>query len=154
MKINEIMTADPMCIEQDATIGTAISVMVEKKIRHLPVIDASGAVVGVITDRDLRCAALAPALEQYLSEGARRRLRNVGAALENLRVKDAMTCSPVTARPDMAVSQAAAIMLEMQVGSLPVIEDGKLVGIVTDRDAVKALAREVPELNLIPEFLW
>ncbi len=116
MKIKEIMTTDPMCIERDAT--------------------------------------LAPALEQYLAEAARRRLCNVGAALENLPVKDKMTCTPVTARPDMSVSQAAAIMLEMQVGSLPVIEDGKFVGIVTDRDAVKPLARRVPELNLLTEFLW
>jgi CBS domain-containing protein len=60
-------------------LGTAIATMVEQKIRHLPVVDDVGAVVGIITDRDLRSATLASALEEYLSEGARRRLRRIGA---------------------------------------------------------------------------
>jgi CBS domain-containing protein len=53
----------------------------------------------------------------------------------------------------MALTQAAALMLEKRVGSLPVIESGKLVGIVTDRDAVKALAAHVPALKYVPETL-
>ena len=58
-----------------------------------------------------------------------------------------MTGNPVTTTPDVAVTQAAALMLERHVGSLPVIDNGALVGIVTDRDAVKALARQVPALR-------
>jgi acetoin utilization protein AcuB len=127
---------------------------VKHKIRHLPVVDAQGAVVGIITDRDLRSAALAPALEQYLSDAARRRLRGIATTLENVRVKEAMTCTPITTKPEMPLTQAAALMLEARVGSLPVIENGKLVGIITDRDAVKALARSVPALKYVPEALW
>jgi CBS domain-containing protein len=69
-------------------------------------------------------------------------------------VKDAMTCDPITTRPDMPVTQAAALMLEAHIGSLPVIENGKLIGILTDRDAVKALAIHVPALKYVPEALW
>jgi CBS domain-containing protein len=127
--------------------------MVARKIRHLPVVDERGALVGMITDRDLRSAALAPALEQHLSESARRRLRGIGATLENLRVKDAMTWNPVTAGPDMPVTQAAALMMERHIGSLPVVEHNALVGIVTDHDAVRALAAQVPALRRLPEFL-
>jgi len=154
MDVRDVMTKDPISIEPDALVGTAIDVMVERKVRHLPVVDEKGAVVGIITDRDLRSAALAPALEQYLSKAAQRRLRGVGATLENLRVKDAMTRSPVTTKSDVPVTQAAALMLEAHIGSLPVVDDGKLVGIVTDRDAVKALAARVPALQRLPALLW
>lgn len=154
MDVRDIMTKDPISIEQDAPVGTAIDVMVERKIRHLPVVDDKGAIVGIITDRDLRSAALAPALEEYLSQAARRRLRTIGAALESLRVRDAMTCNPITTRPEVAVGEAAALMLESRIGSLPVLENGKLVGIVTDRDAVKALATQMPALKRMPELLW
>jgi acetoin utilization protein AcuB len=154
MDVRDIMTRNPFSIEPETPLGTAIDVMVEHKIRHLPVVDERGGVVGIITDRDLRSAILAPELEQYLSEATRRRLRGIVGTLESLRVKDAMTCNPITTRPDMAVTQAAALMLEAHIGSLPVIENGKLVGIVTDRDAVKALAMHVPALKYVAEALW
>jgi acetoin utilization protein AcuB len=153
MDVKDIMTADPFSIEEDAPVGTAIAVMAERKIRHLPVVDAQGALVGIITDRDLRSAALAPGVEEYLSESARRRLRSIGVTIENLTVREVMTCNPITTRPDVSVPQAAAFMLEHRVGSLPVVDGGKLVGIVTDRDAVKALARQVPAVWR-PELLW
>jgi CBS domain-containing protein len=85
MNVGDIMTANPFSIEPEAPVASAIDVMVERKIRHLPVVDEHGAVIGIITDRDLRSAALAPALEEYLSVAARRRLRGIGAVLENLR---------------------------------------------------------------------
>jgi acetoin utilization protein AcuB len=154
MDVRDIMTRNPITIAPDAPVGTAIAVMVDRKIRHLPVVDDSEAVIGIITDRDLRSMALAPAVEAYLSTAARRRLRGIGAALENLRVKDVMTCNPITTKPEVALTQAAALMLEQRIGSLPVIDDGKLVGIVTDRDALKALAIHVPTLKYVAETLW
>ena len=154
MDVKDIMTKNPITIEQERPLSTAIDLMIEHKIRHLPVLDERGDVVGIITDRDLRNLALAPAVEQYLSAAGRRHLRNIGAVLENLRVKDAMTCNPITTRPDMPVTQAAALMLESHIGSLPVIENGRLVGMITDRDAVKALAAQVPALRYAAESLW
>jgi CBS domain-containing protein len=154
MDVRDIMTRNPFNIELEAPLGTAIEVMVAQRIRHLPVVDDRGAVVGIITDRDLRSLVLSPVLEQYLSEAARRRLRGVVGTIESLRVKDAMTCNPLTTTPDMPVTQAAALMLEKSIGSLPVIENGKLIGIVTDRDAVKALAMNVPALKYAAAALW
>jgi acetoin utilization protein AcuB len=154
MDVKDIMTRSPISIEPEAPLGTAIAVMVERKVRHLPVVDDRGDVVGIITDRDLRSAVLEPALEEYLSATARRRLRGIAATFENLRVKDVMTCNPITTSPDISLTQAAALMLERHVGSLPVIENGKLVGIITERDAVKALAIQVPALKYAAETLW
>jgi CBS domain-containing protein len=135
-------------------VGTAIATMADHKIRHLPVVDDGGAVVGIVTDRDLRSAAIAPALEGHLSAEARRRLRGVGLTLENLRVKNAMTWEPITTTPDMPLTQAAALMLEKRVGSLPVLHNGALVGIITERDALRALAAQVPAVGAIPTALW
>ena len=154
MNVKDIMTRSPISIEPEAPLATAITVMVERKIRHLPVVDDLGAVVGIITDRDLRNITLAPVLEEYLSAAARRRLRGMAATFENLRVKDLMTCNPITTSPGVSVTQAAALMLERHVGSLPVIENGKLVGIITDRDAVRALAIQVPALKYAAQALW
>jgi acetoin utilization protein AcuB len=154
MDVKDIMTRNPISIDPDAPVGTAIAVMADHRIRHLPVVEATGAVVGIVTDRDLRSAALAPALEGHLSAEARRRLRGVGRTLENLRVKDTMTWHLVTTRPDMMLTQAAALMLEKRVGSLPVLEHGTLVGIITERDALRALAAQVPAVGAIPTALW
>jgi CBS domain-containing protein len=154
MDVRDIMSKDPITIEPDAPVGTAIAVMVEQKVRHLPVVDERGTVIGIITDRDLRSLALGWAAEPHLSVAARRRLRGIDATLENLRVKEVMTNNPTTTRPDMPLSQAAALMLEQHVGSLPVIDDDKLVGIITDRDAVKALSVQVPALKYAAESLW
>jgi CBS domain-containing protein len=154
MDVKDVMTRNPISIEQDAPVGTAIAVMAEHKIRHLPVVDERAAVVGIVTDRDLRSAALAPSLEGHLSKEARRRLRGLGTTLENLRMKDAMTWNPVTATPDMPLTQAAALMLEKHVGSLVIVQDGALVGILTERDALRALAAQVPALKAMPTALW
>ncbi len=69
-------------------------------------------------------------------------------------VMDIMTRNPITIRPNLPVSQAAALMIESHVGSLPVIEKDRLVGIITDRDAVKALAAQVPALRYAAQSLW
>ena len=154
MDVKDVMSRNPISIDREAPVGTAIAIMADHKIRHLPVVDEQGTLVGIVTDRDLRSAALAPALEGHLSTEARRRLRGIGTALENLRVKDAMTWDPVTASPDLPLTQAAALMLEKRVGCLPVMENGTLVGILTERDALRALASHVPALRAVPTAPW
>ncbi len=115
-------------------------VMRTKELRHLPVVDEAGQLVGIITDRDLRHAAFGPAVAEYLSARAQRRLRGVGQTLENLRVRDVMTW---------------VVMTERRVGSLPVVDNGKLVGMLTERDVLRALSRERGALPVSPEgFLW
>lgn len=154
--VREIMTRHPITIDPEAPVGTAWAVMVERQVRHLPVVDDGGSLRGIVTDRDLRSAAFGPAIAEHLSPGARRRLRGLSATLENLRVRDVMTWDVVRIRPDAPVAQAAALMHEGRFGSLPVIEDGKLAGIVTERDVLRTLAAELPPVRGIdPDtFLW
>jgi acetoin utilization protein AcuB len=155
MKVQEVMTRDLVTIDPEAPLGTAMDVMRRKRIRHLPVVDDAGRLLGIITDRDLRQATFAPAIAEHLSLGAQRRLRGIGQALEDLRVKHAMTWVVVTTDPDATIARAAVVMFERRIGSLPVVEDGKLVGILTERDLLLALAREFPDTGVDQQgFLW
>ncbi|HET7874389.1 MAG TPA: CBS domain-containing protein [Methylomirabilota bacterium] len=142
MRVKDVMTKDPITIDPEAPLGTAMDVMRTKEVRHLPVVDDAGTLIGIITDRDLRHAAFGPALAEYLSGPTRRRLRAVAESLEELRVRDAMTWSVVTTHPEAPLAHAALIMSEKRVGSLPVVEGGRLAGMLTERDVLKALARE------------
>ncbi len=155
MKVKDIMTKDPLTIDPEAPLGTAMDVMRTKELRHLPVVDEAGQLVGIITDRDLRQAAFAPAVAEYLSAGAQRSARQLGQALEDLRVRDFMTWVVVTTHPDASLAHAALIMSERRVGSLPVVENGKLVGMLTERDVLQAMSKEGGVLRFNPEgFLW
>lgn len=154
-KVRDVMTEDPFTIDPEAPLETAIDVMRTKELRHLPVVDEAGQLGGSITDRDLRHAAFSPAVAEYLSARAQRRLREVGQALENLRVRDVMTWVVVTTPADASIAHAALVMTERRVGSLPVVDNGKLVGMLTERGVLRALGREGGALPVSPEgFLW
>ena len=155
-RVRKVMTRDPFTIDPAAPIATAVAVMRDKGVRHLPVVNDAGTLVGMISDRDLRDAVFAPAFAEHLSQVARRRLRGLTATLETLRVKDVMTWDAVTTRPDAPLAQAAAVMFEGRFGGLPVMDGGKLVGIVTERDVLKALAQTLPAVRGIdPDtYLW
>lgn len=155
-RVREVMSKDPITIDPEAPIATAIAVMRDKGVRHLPVVDDAGRLLGVISDRDLRDAVFSPAFAEHLSLVARRRLRGLSATLEGLRVKDVMTWDAVTTKPEAALAQAAAVMFEGRFGSLPVVEKDELVGIITERDVLRALAETLPSVRGIdPDtYLW
>jgi acetoin utilization protein AcuB len=154
MKVKDVMTKDPIAIDPEAAVGTALDVMRSKHIRHLPVVDDAGTLVGIVTDRDLRHAALAPALDEYLSVRAHRRARQMSETLENLQVKDVMTWAVVTTGPEAPLTYGALIMFERRVGSLPVLERGRLVGMLTERDVLRALLLEGKVAEFGGGYLW
>ncbi|HSE94114.1 MAG TPA: CBS domain-containing protein, partial [Methylomirabilota bacterium] len=135
--VRDVMTRAPLTIDPQAPVATAAAVMRERGFRHLPVVEDDGRLVGMISDRDIRSACLAAAVAEYLPEEARRR-RQALEALEETCVRHVMTWHVVTTHPQASVAQAAAEMLLAEVGSLAVVEHGRLVGIVTERDVLKA----------------
>lgn len=145
--VQDVMTRSPITIDPGAPLETAAAVMREREIRHLPVVDDAGRLVGILSDRDVRGVLLAPVLEQYLSPAARRSLDTVSGALRDVRVRDAMTWDAVAIEPNAPLAQAAALMFEGRFGSLPVVQAGVLVGIVTERDVLKALAVILPAIR-------
>ncbi len=128
------MTRDVRTLGRNDSLSIADDVMRLERIRHLPVLDDSGeSVVGVVSQRDLFRGALARALGY--GEHAQ------GKLLGQLVVKEVMTNDPVTVGPEEPLDQAARTMLDAKIGCLPVIEDGRLVGILTEADFVEAFSR-------------
>ena len=78
MKVKDIMTKDPLTIDPEAPLGTATDVMRTKDLRHLPVVDEAGRLIGIITDRDLRHAAFAPAVDGIPVRGSSAEREAVG----------------------------------------------------------------------------
>jgi len=113
----------------------ADTVMAAQRIRHLPVLDERGVVCGIVSQRDLFRGALAKALGY--GQTAQQRLRSL------LRVKEVMSTHVVSIGPHEPVANAARLMLEHQVGCLPVIDGEHLLGILTESDFVRLVLAEV-----------
>lgn len=119
------MTTNPITVEPGMPLHDAIQFMKEKKIRRLPVI-SHGMLVGIITDRDLREAAPSKATSLSMWE--------VTYLLSKTTVGDIMKHQVITISPDAPVEKAAILMNRHKIGGLPVVEGGKIVGIVTESD--------------------
>jgi len=130
--VRYVMTVNPVTVGPDAPLRQAVNLMRERKIRHLPVVEDGERLVGILTDRDVRHAALVPALAEHLAWEPRR--------LKALRVRDVMTWSVVTTHPEATLAQAGMTMFQRRIGSLPVVDNGRLVGILTETDILGALS--------------
>lgn len=114
MKLRQIMTAKVVRIHPEETVAVAARHLQQYNIGALPVCGHDGALLGVVTDRDLVTRCLA-----------------AGRQPEKTRVREVMTASPVAAGPDMDCAAAAHLMGRCQVRRLPVVEQGKLCGMVS-----------------------
>ena len=131
MLVGKWMTRNPITIAADVGIDDALHLMRERKIRRLPVLNAAGQMIGIVSDKDLLHAAPSPATSLSVHE-----LRYL---LAKLTVKKVMSSPVITVTPDTPLEQAARIMADSKIGGLPVIEQGRLVGIITETDIFKAL---------------
>jgi acetoin utilization protein AcuB len=131
MKVRDVMTSDPLTVDLNTSLREAAGLMKRRGVRHVPVMDRARCLAGILTDRDITHMAFVPALSEYLSWNARR--------LKSLRARDAMTWSVVTTDPEAPLSQAGFVMFQRRIGSLPVVENGRLIGILTERDVLAAL---------------
>jgi len=132
MLVKDVMTRDVHTVERNDELAIADALMKQERVRHLPVLDESGEVCAVVSQRDLFRGALLRAL----GFGS----RSEDLMLKQVAVKEAMSREIQTAAPDTPVADAARLMIERKIGCLPVIENRKLVGIVTETDFVKLIA--------------
>ena len=126
MLVKDVMRSPVVTVGPDATLEEAYRLLLERGIRHLPVV-AEGRLLGIITDRDIRLAT------SYLNPR--------GPCPGCTQVAEVMTAKVVTAHPLDPVEEAARVMRQRKIGSLPVLEDGALVGIVTGIDLLDALLK-------------
>ena len=133
MRVSDLMTREVATLQRNDKLSIADNVMRLGRIRHLPVIDEDGQLVGIVSQRDLFRGALVKAFG-YGSTAQKR-------VMDTIVVKEVMATEVQTATPQMSLKEAARVMSEKKIGCLPVVEDGKLVGIVTEGDFVAFLAR-------------
>jgi CBS domain-containing membrane protein len=134
MRVKDIMTSEVTTLRRNEKLTLANDVMQLGRIRHLPVLDDEGQeLVGIVSQRDLFRGALARALGY--GEHASRRM------LDTLFVKDVMTTDLITTTPDTPLAEAAQLLMKHKIGCLPVVTDGRLVGILTETDFVAHVAR-------------
>ncbi|WP_207063196.1 CBS and ACT domain-containing protein [Motiliproteus sp. SC1-56] len=126
MYVETIMTTEVLTVEEGTRMSHLAGLMQARRIRHMPVVDGDGALKGIISHRDVQKAS--PSDITTLSTG------EVNYLLSQLTAKDIMHRSVTTCTPDTLVEDAACLMREQTIGCLPVVKEGKLVGILTGVD--------------------
>ncbi|HMV66595.1 MAG TPA: CBS domain-containing protein [Myxococcota bacterium] len=132
VQVREVMTRPATTIQARAALTEVLRLMEAGGFRHLPVIDTSGALVGILTDRDLAHRATGPM--GFLEARERR------DALASIEAYEVMTDSPVSVPGDARLRDAARLMLDKRVSCLPVVDDGAVVGILTSTDVLRHIA--------------
>jgi acetoin utilization protein AcuB len=128
--MRERVQKNPVTIGPDASFFDARKLILEKGIRHLPVVDKKNKLVGIVTDRDIREAAPSDATTLSFHE--------LNYLLENLKVSAFMTPRGklITISPDTLIEEAVQLMHDKKIGCLPILEGDKLYGIFTETDAL------------------
>src|SRR4030043_498692 len=125
MRIRDVMTKNPITVDSETLVLDAQKIMQENSIRRLPVVD-KGKLVGIVTKHDLLQASPSPATSLSIFE--------LNYLLSKMKVKEIMKKNPLTITPDTPFEEALALGQEKKIGSFPVVENGKLVGITTETD--------------------
>ena len=164
LTIRDVMVRTVVTVDPRTPIKEVAQALVEHRISGMPVVDADGAVLGVVSEADvllkeggadaIRHRSMARVRGE--SRETRAQLAKAGASTAG----EAMTAPPITIGPDGSIAEAAAIMTGRRVNRLPVIEDGRLVGIVSRADLVRAFIRSDDELartireDVLLRVLW
>jgi CBS domain-containing protein len=133
MKVKDVMVKEVATLDVNDELSLANDIMRLGRIRHLPVVDGTR-LVGIISERDLFRTSLAQALG-YATKDTR-------DVMKGLRIKDVMVTGVITIPPEMELCEATKIMMEEKIGCLPVVEDGRLVGLITETDIMLQYLKE------------
>jgi len=129
LRIKDIMTTEVFVLHSTQTLELVRSLMRIKHVRHVPIVEQDNTFVGLMTHRDL--------LAQTISHLADVDDNEQEYLDRHIHIMNIMKTDVITAEPDMDVCEAISMLLEHKYGCLPVVSDGKLVGIVTEADFLK-----------------
>ncbi|WP_285905004.1 CBS domain-containing protein [Pseudodesulfovibrio pelocollis] len=146
LKAKDIMTKECITLTPDTDIATAARLLIDRKINGAPVIDEDGRVVGVLCQADLVAQQKKITLPSFFTlldgvfplsshEDLEREITKISA----LKVGDAMTPKPTSVTPETGIDDIATMMANKKLYTLPVIENGQLVGVVGKEDVLKTL---------------
>ena len=143
MTVAKIMSRTPVMVEPQVPLREIYRLMAEHGIRHIPVVSSDG-LVGIISDRDVREALPSPTGPAEATEFA--------AAMDRILVWEVMAEEVVTVTSRTPLPQAARLLAGRKIGCLPVLEAGRLVGIVTETDMLQAFAALLDDLSGSPHL--
>ena len=129
MLVRDHMTRRPITVTEDTSVSRALQMMKDEDVRRFPVVNKRGKLVGIVLEKDLIYASPSAATTLSVFE--------VHTLLAKLKVSDVMTEEVITVTEDTPLEDAARIMADNNVGGLPVMRDGDLVGIITETDLFK-----------------
>jgi acetoin utilization protein AcuB len=130
MLVRRKMKTDLVTVPKDERMTVAKKLLKEKNIRHLPVVDGKK-LIGLVTNMDIRRAEASPATSLEI--------RELHYLLDKLTVGEIMTRNVITISPEISLEEAAILHHDNKIGCLPVVEDGNLVGILTENDVMEVL---------------
>ena len=133
LRVRHLMSDRVYSVGPDDDLATVRDLMDDHEIRHVPVVDRDGDLIGLVSHRDLLRAALIERADipVVLERGL----------LESMHVRDVMTTYIETVGPDLELAEAARLLESSRFGSLPVADNGHLIGILTEADFVRYFAR-------------
>ena len=142
MKVREIMVTDLVTLHVDEELSLASDIMNLARIRHLPIVEGDR-LVGIISQRDLFKASLASVMG-YDYGATRDHLKSVS-------IREAMVKAVITVEPETEIQAAGRIMLEKKIGCLPVVQDNRLVGMVTETDILSCFLMHYEDCVAVDE---
>lgn len=144
----EIMEVNIISVTPDTDITAAAEILLKNHINGVPVVDEEGVLVGILCQSDLifqqKTLSLPPILTFLDGIFPLRSSKKIEAELEKMAaitVSKAMAKDPVTVSPDTPISEVAALMVEKHFHTIPVVEDGKLTGIIGKEDVLRVMMK-------------
>lgn len=132
--VRDLMTPNPYTLAPRDTLASLYDLMDTHRVRHVPIVDSDGELVGLLTHTDLAMTALGSLSDLPLSQE-----RDL---LQRRRIREVMVTEVETIDPDAPLAEAAQTLFENKIGCLPVVEGNRLVGILTESDFVRRFVQE------------
>lgn len=130
MEVKDLMKTNVLTIQPDMTVTEAGKLMSEKRVGSLVVVNNKGKIVGILTERDILTDIVAK-----------------GEELRDILVKNIMSKHVITIKPEKTIEEASKLMVKKKIKKLPVVENGKIVGIITASDIVKFEPKLMDEIK-------
>ena len=146
IKARDIMTTDLITLTPDMDFASAARILLDHHINGAPVVDDDGGLVGILCQSDLVAQqkrlpvpTLITLLDSFVSLSSAKELERQARKIAAMTVGEAMTRKPVTVRPDTSIEAIAGLMVDSNLHTLPVVDGGRLVGIIGKEDVLRTL---------------
>jgi len=156
MLVKDIMTKDLVTVKEEDTVDYVAKLLIEKNIGGVPVVNDENRVVGIVTESDLiykdkklHIPSFIRVLDGLIFLESLKKFEEEIKKIAGYKIKDIMTTPVVTLDENSTVEDAATIMIEKKINRIPIVRDGKLVGIISKSDIVRSLVKGIEGGNIV-----